>query len=465
MVLGTAHWLFYALIHEYEKTWTTALFFVSAFAILPYGLLFSCFALAYGYLKRDSLFFYALVVPGLWACMEFLKQVIPCMVPWADLGYAALGGRYYVQIAELCGGLGVSFFLVMVNSLIGYLGREFMKGKIRDVRACLKKNRFAVGLLFLAFAMPHVYGIVRLLPDEKEPAGQPIQATLVQACFSQKDRWSGLGFANRIRTYVKLSELDSITPPGIVMWPETVLNSSTRVDDNFFRDVIRAIGPNNLLISGGLRKPPNGQGTFNTAFFISGQGRVTAYDKHILLPYAENAPAGDVLGDYYTAPSQFIPGLSPLCMDTSLGKIGASICFEILYPGHVRKSVCDGARVLVNLSNDSWFNSTMPYMHLDAARMRAIENRRYVLRASNSGFCAIIAPDGSVEAQSDLGKPQMIRGICTPSDKLTPFSCFGSWVVYLAGLAVLVGFLTRRQLKIRMTVRQPPKQQTGRPTA
>ena len=445
LVLGTAHWLFFALTHEYEKTWTTAVSFIAVFAILPYALLFTCFALAFGYLKKHSLYFFALVVPGLWTLTEFLKQIIPVMIPWADLGYAALGGRYYAQIADMCGGAGVGFLLVTVNGVVAFLVLDLVRERNRGFKPWMAQNKSALALLVFVLAAPNIYGVIRLLPEQSPVHEEALEATLVQACFSQKERWSGLGFINRVKTYAGLSELPTAAAPALVIWPETVLNSSTRVGDKFFREMIWSIGPETLLVSGGLRKTPDNRGTFNSAFFISGQGRVIAYDKHILLPYSENAPAINVLGDYYTAPSQFEPGLSPLCVDTPLGKIGASICFEALYSSHVRKSVREGAQVLVNISNDSWFNSTMPYMHLDAARMRAIENRRWMLRASNSGFCAIIAPDGSLKGRSGLNARQMIRGGYALSDKLTPFTRLGNWVLILSSLVVLGGFLTRRK--------------------
>lgn len=446
LVLGTAHWLFYALIHEFEKPWTTGVLFVLGFALLPYGLLYSCFSVAFGYLKKRSLYFFCLVFPSLWVLTELLKQIIPIMIPWADLGYAALGGGYYVQVADLCGGVGVSFLLAMVNGTIAYLAMELFEQEKRSLTLWLTKNKAGIAVLALALGGPVLYGMARTAQIESPHEGRTVEAALVQASFSQKERWSGLGFVNRVRTYVKLSDFENAASPFVAVWPETVLNSSAMVNDDFFREVIQSTGPDALLITGGLRKTPDGHGTFNSAFFISGRGRVSAYDKHILLPYSENTPMGqDVLGDYYTAPSQFVPGVSPLAMETPMGKMGASICFEILYSGHVRRSVREGAQVLVNLSNDSWFNSTMPYMHLDAARMRAIENRRWLLRASNSGFSALIAPDGSIQARSELGARQAIRGGYSLSDEITPYTRFGPWILYLAGLIVASAVFTRKR--------------------
>ncbi len=177
--------------------------------------------------------------------------------------------------------------------------------------------------------------------------------------------------------------------------------------------------------------------SMNSAYLISGSGVLTRYDKNILLPYAETSLMIDWLGRYYTAPSEFFPGRTPPFIDTPHGGAGISICFEILYPYYIARSAARGADFLVNLSNDGWFGDTaMPRMHLNAARMRAIENRRFLLRAANNGISAIIGPDGRVRAQTKLFHRQRIEGSFDYLNIATPYTRFGDWLIVFSALAL-----------------------------
>ncbi len=260
-----------------------------------------------------------------------------------------------------------------------------------------------MGMISLFLAGPILYGKTRMetvhnMIAHSADKGLAMKALLVQGNFNLMDRWSGMGFYRRIQKYLEMTGTTTNTySKRIVVWPETVLNAVSHLDDVFFAEIMQHIGPNTVLISGGLKEDTSTGGIFNSAYLISGNSGVMRYDKHILLPYAETLPLMDILGSYYTAPHQFQAGSSPGRFQTDHGNVGISICFEILYPDYIRKTVANGAEFLANISNDAWFGKTsMPHMHLNAGLMRAIENRRYLLRASNSGISAVIAPDGRI---------------------------------------------------------------------
>ena len=432
------HWLFIALCQHYGLAWWKAVLFFIICLLLPLAVIYGFFSLAYSFFKRDGVFFYAAVIPALWVAAEFLKELIPVLIPWGNIAYAVLPFQSFVQVADVTGVYGLTYLVVMVNGLFLVLIKAVRSKSIAWQRiviaVCLAVGVFGGTILYGQFRSESI----RTLADES----RPVAATLVQGNFSLEDRWSGMGFYHRVQTYLEMSrEEDGADAAQIIVWPETMLNSSARLDDEFFKSLMRAIGPDALLVSGGLKSVPEG-GAYNSAYFVSGKGRLQRYDKHLLLPYAETAPLIDWLGRFYTAPDEFVKGRSPICFDTFMGKIAASICFETLYPDYIRQSVRQGAEVLVNISNDAWFgDSAMPYMHLDGARMRAIENRRYVLRASNSGISAIIAPDGRIAKQSRLFEKARIIGSCRFMDHKTIYTRCGNWVLYVAAAILFLACL------------------------
>jgi apolipoprotein N-acyltransferase len=291
----------------------------------------------------------------------------------------------------------------------------------------------------LLMALPVVYGRHQLqsvrasVTARMENPDLVIPATLVQGNFSTKERWSGMGFYQRVLRYLEMSEDKGDGARRVIVWPENTLNVSSKLGDALFIELMRGIGENALLIAGGLQADADTGEVFNSAYFISGAGRLMRYDKQVLLPYSETSPLIDLLDAYYTAPSEFTVGKTTLCMACSPGPVGPSICFEILYSGLIRESVKIGARYLVNLSNDSWFGeSPMPWMHLNAARLRAIENRRFLLRAATSGISAIIGPDGQPVAQSRLFVQERVDADFVDLDDLTFYTQYGDWVLFVA---------------------------------
>jgi apolipoprotein N-acyltransferase len=438
MAVAMGHWMFIALCQHYGLGWGKAGLFFIICLVMPLVFLYGVFSLAYGFFKRDRWIFYAAVLPSLWVVAESLKVLLPGLIPWGNIAYAVMPFADFIQISDMTGVYGITWIIVWVNSLVFLL----IKGFRNNARP---RYRMAGVLFLLLFVFAAIIGYGRFRQADIRASagnGEPINVTLVQGNFSLSERWSGMGFYRRIQTYLSMSRTEEgADAPRMIVWPETTLNASARLDAGFFKSLMQAIGSEALLISGGLKSAAEGD-VYNSAYLISGKGRLQRYDKHILLPYAETVPMIDWLGGFYTAPDEFVKGRTPLCFETFLGKVAASICFETLYPDYIRRSVKRGAEVLVNISNDAWFGaSAMPYMHLNAARMRAIENRRYVLRTSNSGISAIINPNGRLEEQSGLFQQARINGTCRLLDQHTIYAEYGNWVLYAAAAVLLLACL------------------------
>lgn len=447
----TANWLFVALVGHYGVPVSTAFIFVGLFVFVPLFFIYACFVFAYRVLKTDSLFFYAIIVPGLWILTDYIKSRVSFLVPWIDIGYAALPFNRFVQIADIGGVYGVSFIVIMINAVLWRLlssGYAVFYEKNAGLRGSLnplwgRRNAACILILVAALVVPSIYGAFRLKVINEDDrrmnlAGEKIHARVVQGSFSMSDRWSGMGLGHRLKTYLELSGKKGRTgEKQLIVWPETVLNESSMINDELFKQLMKWFGPDTLLVAGGVGEA--GRDVHNSAYLVSGQGRLMRYDKHVLLPYAEAVPPIDLLGRYYSAPEHYKPGRTPLAIRTPKAVAGISICLEMLYPGFIRRSVANGAQVLVNISNDSWFGDTsMPYIHFAAARMRAIENRRYVVRAANSGISGIIEPSGRVVTRIPLFLRKSAQADIHLKNGKSLYVRFGDWLVLLFGFMVVI---------------------------
>ena len=454
MTIVIAYWILIALYQFYEVSAVTSAAFFLFLVALPVGLAGGLFALSFRFLFRENRFFFFLILPSLWVLLlEFLRELLPLLLPWGLAGYALSDWPAFIQMADITGVYGLSFLITAVNSLIYYQIRQYRWGDFTEI---IKTRRFPIrlmggffrrqalplSLILLLIAGPLIYGTIALGQWERslgKPGGpKDFQAQVVQGSFGQKERWESGNFFLILETYLGLTG-KGVHKQGerIVVWPETVLNTPGRIDGNLFKRSVHELGKEPLLITGGVRQDPRNR-IFNSALFISGEGFLQWYDKNILLPAAETNPLKwDILGKYYEAPSEYVTGTTPSLVDTNRGRIGVSICFEVIYPWFVRQAAARGAEILVNISNDTWFgDSTMPRQHLNIARLRAVENRRYLIRASNSGLSAIISPAGEILKRSTLFARSTIESPCRRITEKSIYTILGDWILYLSLLLV-----------------------------
>ena len=444
--LGMSYWLLPTMTGEYGLSLPHSAAFMTVAVLFPHGALYGVFAVLYGTLDREGRFFYPLIVPSLWIMIEYVRVIFPFFIPWALTAYALDPEWALTQSADLIGPHGLSFIIVFVNTMIFYILKTVCKvgtsaGKEkRSVIQFLLRVRF---ILIMSAAVPMllgVYGSFRrdTVNDEllRTAESGAVPVVLAQCNFDQRERWEDSSLMERMRIAMELSGGPD-NGAGLILWPETTLNSCPGRREELLSFIRNWLGSGRVLIAGGVRSGPDKKGLYNSAFCISGRGYAT-YDQRILLPYAETGVSGGGI----SVPYEFLKGRSSPAIRSGLGDLGLSICFESLYPVHVRESVRAGARALVNISNDGWFGiSPEPPMHLRQARFRAIENRRYMARVSNNGYSAIVDAAGGLLAVSGLFTREQIRGGIVLMKRLTFYTRFGDWIVYAAGVALLAAFI------------------------
>jgi apolipoprotein N-acyltransferase len=240
--------------------------------------------------------------------------------------------------------------------------------------------------------------------------------------------------------------------PNLVVWPESpaAFVDSDQGYRDFMEQLARSSSTPILADDLGLagRNSDGSYSLYNSATFFREDGSYGGrYDKIHLVPFGEYVPykplfffAGNLLDGL-----PFIPGTQRVLFDDHGRKYGAFICYESIFGDEIRQFAQRGAQVLVNVSDDGWYGDTSaPWEHLDMVRMRAIENDRWVLRATNTGVTASIDPYGRVVDQM----PRHVRGALLARfnfiDGTTFYTRHGDWIAWIC--AVLTGALVAGSL-------------------
>jgi apolipoprotein N-acyltransferase len=195
------------------------------------------------------------------------------------------------------------------------------------------------------------------------------------------------------------------------------------------------------LIFNNIRTEEAGDNTryFNSAYFLDSYGALTGiYDKIHLVPFGEYIPLKRLFAFVETISKDvgsFYPGRNDQVLKIGNHPANAIICFEAVFPDLVRRSVRKGSQLIVNLTNDGWYgDSAAPYQHLAIARLRAVESRRYLLRATNSGISAIIGPSGRIQASTGLLREDICKGRFAFIAHKTLYTRYGNFFVFLCAI-------------------------------
>jgi apolipoprotein N-acyltransferase len=246
----------------------------------------------------------------------------------------------------------------------------------------------------------------------------------------------------------------------LIVWPESPAPFVT--NDPLFRDPVSQMARDaqSWVVTGAIGITPAANSAklasqaFNSAALISPTGEWSArYDKIHLVPFGEYLPFPRLLafaGGLSKEVGEFQTGASRAPLNAGDVRLGVFICYESVFPGEVREFAKQGAQVLVNLSNDGWYGDSGAYaQHLNQTRMRAIENDRWILSATDTGVTASIDPFGRIVAQL----PRKERAVLVAPYALTSVTTFytrcGDWFAWLCAIISVVALLTRFGLHIR----------------
>jgi apolipoprotein N-acyltransferase len=383
----------------------------------------------------------ALIAPFLWVSIEYLFDRFPNIgFPWNLLGHAAARSLAFVQITTITGIYGLSFLVAAFNALVFWAILQ-PAGNRRN-RAAISVAATAVILVLIALIGPHFI-----------PTAQPERiAHLVQPDFPQSmeypSDWMAL-HRDDLDDLEQLSVSAARLEPGPIIWPETPAPFSMQEPAFARRAASVAQEASTDFIFGAVNwklTPTGFEQPYNSAVQLDPAGReVFVYDKIHLVPFGEFVPWRRILrhvGHLTADLGEFHRGTVRSVSALPGGRYSVFICYEAIFAGEIRQFANNGAELLINISNDGWFGRTAaPVSHLEAARVRAVESRRWLLRDTNNGFTASIDPYGRIVAElapdirGELDAPYAFR-----SD-LTFYVRHGDWLPWLSLIVVALSLL------------------------
>jgi apolipoprotein N-acyltransferase len=271
--------------------------------------------------------------------------------------------------------------------------------------------------------------LLLILPAAPRPAAPTERALVVQPNIDTEMTWT----TDTLReTEQRLALLSSASGASVVLWPE--VPAPFYPSDAAFREYMAQIAERSkthFLL--GVVDYNSAREPLNSAVMLSPSGQVLdRYDKINLVPFGEFIPPlfGWVNRITHEV-GDFVPGNRVVVFPVNDHRVGAFICYESALPGFVRQFVRAGAGVLVNLSNDGYFGHSEAHdQHLAIVRMRAAENRRWIIRATNDGITAVIDPRGRVteRLQPFVETAGMMRyGYVSEQ---TPYTRYGDWFAW-----------------------------------
>jgi len=366
--------------------------------------------------------------PFLWTGLEYLRAFLLTGFPWENLGCSQYKWLRLIQISDIFGFYGLSALIVAVN-----VGLFELCDALGQKRTVSWKPIVAVALAMTGVL---VYGTLRMAQIDKRAKIAPKRTvTLVQGNIDQANKWIPEFRDETLKRYGRLTESASKNRPDLTIWPETALPFYFLHDEiptaQVF-DLVRKSHGYFIVGSPSFRVEEGGIRYFNSAFLINPDGNVVGrYDKVHLVPYGEYVPLKKYvpfLGKLVEAVGDFEPGEAghTLCLDGE--KVGVLICFEVIFPELARAAVQNGARLLVSIPNDAWFGTTSaPYQHLSMAVFRAVETRRALARAANTGISAFVDPVGRILEHTPIFEEAVrTQGLPLVEDE-TLYSCYGDF--------------------------------------
>jgi apolipoprotein N-acyltransferase len=371
------------------------------------------------------------------------ELVFPLLFPWY-YGASVHNAPALMQVADLGGPILVGLVLVASNLALAELVIAWRTRTAADRRVV------AVGLALPILAA--AYGFLRMRSvDAAIAAAEKVRIGIVQGNAKLFDRTNAMEVhVRRTRELAQKKEAD------LVVWSEAAIPrafTEARYEDEVARAITKQLGVP-TIVGTVLRRPPKEPGTraehFNTALMAGEGGKILGrYDKQYLLAFGEYLPFGEMFPILYKwSPNsgRFTSGTSLEPLTWGEHRIATLICYEDILPSFVHKLVKHGdPDLIVNLTNDAWFgDSTEPWIHLALAKLRAVEHRRFLVRATNSGVSAIVDAAGRVVAHGGTFREETIVGEGRFMRAWTLYGAVGDIPWYIAALAITaMAFWTR----------------------
>lgn len=449
-LIGTMH------IYGYLPLWLSVIIFVPLVFYL--ALYVAAFAGLVTVLCSSSILL-LILAPTLWVCLEYVRTYLLTGFPWGLIGYSQYEQLHLIQIADIFGVYGVSFVIVMVNAVIFCallcLSKKAWRNREMDSRSVLAAFLGVGVVLSLIF----LYGSMRLKSTARMMAGaEKLNIAVVQGNIEQAVKWDLAFRTETIEKYIRLSEQANKIRPDLIVWPETATPFYFKYNIEWTKMVLQAVRSmktNFIIGSPTVELTDDAKFYYNSAYLVTPDGDIAdRNDKVHLVPFGEYVPFKKWLPFVNNIVAQigdFKTGERGNTLRWAPANIGMLICYEIIFPELAAGMVANGAGVLVNITNDAWFGKTSaPYQHFSKAVFRAVENRRSLVRAANTGISGFIDPTGRVISRSGLfTEAAMTSEIAVIKDHLSFYTRHGNLGVLCCFLVLGASIIVKKLRPLR----------------
>ncbi len=406
-------------------------------SILTYiilSLFTATFTLSCHILRKKFNWRYIFLTPFVWTATEFLRAKIAFTgFPWCPLGNTQVFFPYMIQVADLLGVYGVSFFVVLINGTLYFILSEKIDKKI--------KRRVAIASLAIIINL-FLYAELRYFTYPYK-SGREIHVGIAQGNIPDDVEQREV---EKIHLEVypdlmgKIKEEDKKV--SLIILPEGPTTFSYERNP-LYREFMKELAEKNksAIIFNSIHYKKDGY--YNSIYSLDKNGNLVAiYDKIKLVPFAEYVPLKKLfffVNSMTDEVSNFKCGKKYVLHDIDGTKYGGFICYESIFPKIAINFVRKGANVLLNLTNDNWFSgSDAPYQHFNHIILRAVETRRWIVRVANGGISAIIDPFGRITKITPFGHRTFATGKIYSLKYWTPYQYIGDTFSYLSILIVFL---------------------------
>ena len=417
-------WIFVS-INEYGNASVPLSGILVLLFVLAYSLTCVPQAVLYARYFRRRGMFDAASFSGLWVLQEWFRSWFLTGFPWLFVGYGAMGTPLE-NIAPIAGVFGVSLVVVFVGTSL-YVAVAHRSWQL-----------LIPGLMVFLVSLSASH--LSFTRHERT-----VSVSLIQGNIDQHVKWQPQNRRLIFDLYKNASETE--WGRDLVVWPEAAITLFREQAVDALVDLDRRAAMSGSALVLGIPDRHESGGFQNTVIVLGeGEGQ---YVKRRLVPFGEYVPLEDYLRGLITLfnlpMSHNVTGPAKQPPLIAAGnRLSLSICYEVVYPDLVRSSV-ESPDLLMTVSNDTWFGSSFgPWQHFQMARMRALENGRAMIRATNNGVTALVDYRGVVQARLPQFQAGVLRGEVEVRSGSTPFSQFGSYPV-LCFCLLLIGITYLRR--------------------
>ena len=409
------------------------------------GLYGALFAFAFWRIRPGASLGRWLLVPLAWAAVEYARTYLFAGFPWSLISASIVDYTSLLQLDRVAGPYALGVLILLPSTVAAWL----IVARPRGIGALLA----TAGVVIVCFVW-WTTGLVASKLIARVADGPMYRAAMLQPNISQEMRWDQ---DNLVTIYHRMMDMthDAIDngKAQVVIWPESTVPLSFATTENYRNSIesISRVGNVDVILGSVADDPAQPNKLWNAAFLVSGGRTIGHYDKIHLVPFGEYVPMRKMLffaEKLVHAVGEFELGTKDTPLDGRF-RYGLAICYEVVFPQVPRTQVVHGANVLVTITNDAWYDGTSaPRQHLNMARLRAVENDRYLLRAGTTGISAFVDPTGRLVRELPMGAQGIVYADFQPRTTTTPYVRFGDWFAWVAGLVVLVFSLPGRSFSL-----------------